>query len=285
MFRICFLLCALLSPSFAEDLIDVISMKNGDVYRGRITEQQLNNFIEMRFDNGDKKRILWKEVKNVKRESSTKEHFESSPDAPPPIDPILDTSDAQPKTPLNIYQKPTTSHRGSSIRISGGITSSTLSTTSNFDGYSSGIGFRVAVLNESRIDETISIMSGLEFIKRQIDLSINSDLIVGDGDVSLNYLVVPLLLRGVYQNFSIGIGPYLGFPISAKITFEGSKTDVLDEVASIDIGGRVYSTIDFSDENGVFVGFGYDLGFSNINSTGSIKERNRTLFIDLGVAI
>jgi len=64
---------------------DVVNMKNGDVYRGEIIEQELNSFIQLRMRDGNEKRLDWNNVKSVKKEESSpapspEQHTTSSKD-------------------------------------------------------------------------------------------------------------------------------------------------------------------------------------------------------------
>lgn len=47
---------------------DVIFMKNGDVYRGKILEVKMNKFVQLRMNNGNEKRIQFNKIKEFKKE-------------------------------------------------------------------------------------------------------------------------------------------------------------------------------------------------------------------------
>ncbi len=61
------------SNSFA---LDVVRMKNGDVYRGEIVEQKFNEYIQIR-SNGNEKRLKWEDVKETSKEETPKEEMVS----------------------------------------------------------------------------------------------------------------------------------------------------------------------------------------------------------------
>lgn len=63
LFTSLWVLCA-----FAEDLVE---MKNGDVYRGTIIQQKMNSFVQIRFRDGNEKRIRWAGIKELKRNLDT----------------------------------------------------------------------------------------------------------------------------------------------------------------------------------------------------------------------
>jgi hypothetical protein len=271
----------LLMPTLvlADDLTDVIQMKNGDVYRGQIIDQQFNQFIQIRFTDGNEKRIQWSEVKNVKREKSynsvsigtAKNSFDNGLDSPY-SEPAKKTYTEGPAA------EPSHSPR---FRIAPGISLSTLATTSTSSVASMGLGFKFGVASETMISNSTSLYGGLEFMSRITEVSSNSSS--SQGDITLNYLVIPLLMRAHFDRFAIGAGPYLGINLSAKGTVGGTSSDL--EVDDTDLGLRAYGTYDFEIETSGFIGLGYDFGLTNLNESGSISTENRTLFFDIGVRI
>lgn len=48
--------------------LDVVTMRNGDVYRGDIIRQENNQFIQVRFSDGNEKRLDFKDVAEITRE-------------------------------------------------------------------------------------------------------------------------------------------------------------------------------------------------------------------------
>jgi hypothetical protein len=163
------------------------------------------------------------------------------------------------------------------------MTLSTLSTTATSSVASMGLGFKFGVASEIMITSTNSLYVGLEFMSRITEVSSVSSST--EGDISLNYIVIPLLLRTHFEAFAIGAGPYLGANVAATGTSGGSSSDIKGRVEDIDLGARAYGTYDFGSETSGFIGLGYDFGFTNLNKTGSISNQNRTLFLDLGVRI
>lgn len=50
---------------------DKIIMKNGDVYRGKILILEVNEYVQLLLANGNEKRISFKEIKSIKKDSIT----------------------------------------------------------------------------------------------------------------------------------------------------------------------------------------------------------------------
>ncbi len=64
------LLCFLLPFSAVAEPIDRVDMKNGDVYRGTILEQRFGEFIQIRFSDGNEKRLDFNEISQIKKEET-----------------------------------------------------------------------------------------------------------------------------------------------------------------------------------------------------------------------
>lgn len=279
--------CLFSSVARGADLpIDVIVMKNGDIFRGTILEQDFGKYIQIRFKDGNEKRVTWNQIRTVKKEAVTSEvKAFDAPEETLAIGPV--NAQPQASSPLkdpSVISENGMKHVEDSFRVAGGITLSTASTTSDVTNLSTGTGFRLGVSYERPVAGTVYYLYGIEYIRRNIDFKI--DGVDGSGDLGLGYIVIPVLSRWHWGSFAVGLGPYVGFNISASGSFEGESSDVSDDVAGVDFGARVYSTVDFSEEeSSVFFGMGYDFGFSNINSTGPVKEENRCLFFDFGLRL
>lgn len=60
-----------LKKTFNEDLskeADVVYMKNGDVYKGKIIKRKINEYIQIRFIHGNEKRLQFSKIKEINRE-------------------------------------------------------------------------------------------------------------------------------------------------------------------------------------------------------------------------
>ena len=270
-----------------EGEVDVVLMKNGDVFRGRIIEQDFGKYIQIKFNDGNEKRLVWSKVKNVKKENSS---ADKSTEDTADDDAELKALDAASRSANTGTSEP--SMRDSELpravnlsprtRIFGGLTLSTATTTSTITDWSMGTGFHAGIGIEFPVTSGVSLMAGVEYMSRSLEASIDLGSTSLNAKISIGYLIIPVLSRVNVGAFSIGIGPYVGLALSAKGEVGGNTTDILDEVSSLDFGARAYSTLDFGEPGNAFLGVGYDFGFSNINDSGSIEEENRALFFDLG---
>lgn len=273
-----------------EGEIDVVLMKNGDVFRGRIIEQEFGKYIQIKFNDGNEKRLTWSKVKNVKKENSsgdelTQESASNNAELKV-LDSAKENANTVPAEPnLKEVESPQAVSLSPRTRIFGGLTLSTATTTSPITDWSMGTGFHAGISVETPITPGVTLMSGVEYMSRASEVSldlVDLGLTSLSGNISIGYIVIPVLSRVQLGAFSIGLGPYIGFAVAAKGEFEGNSTDILDEISGVDFGARAYSTFDFGEPGNAFFGFGYDFGFSNINDSGSVEEENRTLFFDLG---
>lgn len=93
--------------------------------------------------------------------------------------------------------------------------------------------------------------------------------------IKLGYINIPVMFQYMFNNgFRLQAGPQLGFLVNAKSENNITKTDIKDNM----------NTVDFAVALGIGYihtpsGFGldarYNLGLSNINKNGSVKSANR----------
>lgn len=91
----------------------------------------------------------------------------------------------------------------------------------------------------------------------------------------LGYINIPVLLKYNDKNFSILIGPQIGFLLSAKEKLDSVKTqDVKDEFKSVDIAGIIGAS--YTLKNGFGLDARYQLGFANVGKGNgqSVKVKN-----------
>ena len=98
----------------------------------------------------------------------------------------------------------------------------------------------------------------------------------------LGYIMLPIMLMyAVTAKFMVGLGPYIGFLLSAKEKGDGFDDDVKDFVKGIDFGLKlgVYYQI----STYLTLGLGYMHGFTNINDfsgqSEEYKDFNRVIMI------
>lgn len=99
--------------------------------------------------------------------------------------------------------------------------------------------------------------------------------------LNLGYINVPVLLQYMFDNgFRLQAGPQVGFLINAKSETGNTKTDIKDNLKSVDFGlgfgvGYVKPSTGFG------VDLRYNIGVANINENNAIKSTNRG--VQLGV--
>lgn len=102
-----------------------------------------------------------------------------------------------------------------------------------------------------------------------------------DNETNLNYINVPVLFQYMFDNgFRIQAGPQLGILVSAKTETNNSKSDIKDDVKSIDfalVAGVSYVHV----PTGFGVDLRYNIGLSDISVADTDKSTNRG--IQLGV--
>ena len=99
--------------------------------------------------------------------------------------------------------------------------------------------------------------------------------------INLNYINVPLLVQYMFDNgFRLEAGPQIGFLASANSKTGSVKTDIKDNLKTVDVGlGFGISYV--HPPTGFGVDLRYNLGLTDINENSSVKSTNRG--VQLGV--
>jgi hypothetical protein len=96
-----------------------------------------------------------------------------------------------------------------------------------------------------------------------------------ENKINLGYINVPVLVQYMFDNgFRLQAGPQVGFLVSAKQEIGSVKTDIKDNLNTVDFGlgaGVGYVHV----PSGFGVDARYNLGLSNINEAGPAKSSNR----------
>jgi hypothetical protein len=86
-----------------------------------------------------------------------------------------------------------------------------------------------------------------------------------DGESSstnLDYIVFPVVLKYRISNLSIGVGPQLGFLLSANYKNEGITEESTDDFKSTDFSALLNT--DYEVNENIVIGLRYQIGLSNI---------------------
>ena len=98
---------------------------------------------------------------------------------------------------------------------------------------------------------------------------------LGDFNLKLEYANVPVMFQYMFDNgFRLEAGPQIGFLTNAKSEFNGSDSDVKNNMKKIDFGiGAGIGYI--NPPTGFGVDARYNYGLSNINDSGTVNSYNR----------
>jgi hypothetical protein len=67
------LICLVLLTSGAARADEVVRMKNGDIYRGKIVQHEREKFVQIRLKDGNEKRLQWPEIEGILNEDRPRE--------------------------------------------------------------------------------------------------------------------------------------------------------------------------------------------------------------------
>ncbi|NUY80627.1 PorT family protein [Flavobacterium sp. MAH-1] len=166
--------------------------------------------------------------------------------------------------------------------------------TGDEEDVSARIGAHVGVFGEYMINDKFSIQPELVFSMQGADSDVEENVFGENykGEwVKLNYLNLPVLVKyhfsGV-KGLSVGVGPQVGFLLSAKQKYttsvEGVTTehedDVKDNLKSIDFG--LTAGAEYELPVHVFFGIRAYQGFMNINDIDNDKAYNSVFQLSAG---
>lgn len=168
--------------------------------------------------------------------------------------------------------------------VKAGVNMTSMSNDMSFDpGFSNGIGFRVGgFLNMRWGQRTENSLPGTGLWGFQPELMYSNQAVKTDaGDVKMNYIAVPLLLK-IYPTtaLSIEVGPEFSYLLSTspnKMTIDNAEVSVGD-CKGMNIGLAAGLAYDF--EMGLTVGARYTYGFTEMAK--NLKWKNSNIQITVG---
>lgn len=137
--------------------------------------------------------------------------------------------------------------------------------------YDSKIGFHAGLLSHIHLSKQWAIQPELVYSAQ----GAKSTLTSVDTKINLGYINLPVMIQYMFDNgFRLQAGPQVGFLISAKAEAGNTKTDIKDELNTIDFAlgfgaGYIHTPSGFG------VDARYNLGLSNINDNSTVKQTNR----------
>lgn len=106
-----------------------------------------------------------------------------------------------------------------------------------------------------------------------------------DSELHLNYLVLPVMFTYDFRpGFSMEIGPYFGFLLSARDKGDDFEEDISDLIAGLDVGVKL--GIYYQLSKVVNLGVSFNRGFINTQSGGrnsSFKQFNQSILLTTAV--
>jgi hypothetical protein len=127
----------------------------------------------------------------------------------------------------------------------------------------SKIGLNVGAFAEVELSDKLVLQPELAYSSLGGKVS-DFDIFEGGGTTltNLDYIVLPLLLKYKASNFSIGVGPQLGFLISAKEKVGTVSENTKEFYKSTELSGLFNA--DYTIGENFVIGARYQLGLSNI---------------------
>ena len=141
----------------------------------------------------------------------------------------------------------------------------------NGTGYYTKIGFYAGLLSHIHLSREWAIQPELVYSAQGAKSTVTSV----DTKINLGYINLPLMIQYMFDNgFRLQAGPQLGFLMSAKAEVNNTKTDIKNELKTVDFAlgfgaGYIHSASGFGVEAR------YNLGLSNINDNSTVKQTNR----------
>lgn len=162
--------------------------------------------------------------------------------------------------------------------VKAGVNLSNMSNDMTFDpGFSMGTGFQVgAFVNLHWGQRTESSLPGTGLWGLQPEILFSNQVIKSDGgDVKLNYIKVPVMLK-VYplSRLSVEVGPEFSYLISASpesLNVDGATVKV-EDCKGFNFGAGIGAAYEFN--FGLMVGARYSMGFSDLGK--NLKWKNNS---------
>ena len=110
---------------------------------------------------------------------------------------------------------------------------------------------------------------------------------VSDSKLRFNYIVLPALFTYNFRpNFTLGLGPYLGFLVNARDRGDDYEADITDSVSGLDVGAKIGVYFDASQTVNLAVLF--QRGFINTQDgerVSTLKRYNQCVMFTVSLNI
>lgn len=168
-----------------------------------------------------------------------------------------------------------------SFGVKGGLNISSI-TNSDVEGMDSStlVGFHIGLFGKFMIADKFAIQPELLYSTQGVKL----EGFGSEADLKIDYINIPVMAKYyVAKDFSLELGPQIGFVTSAKIESGGESESVKDDVKSIDLSlgfGASYNIVD-----NFMVGARYNLGLTRLQEDlepGESESKNSVFQISVG---
>ena len=154
--------------------------------------------------------------------------------------------------------------------------------------------YQVGLMMEYKFNPHFAIAPEVVFAAQGGKASGDDDDVIGDinvkGTFHTNYINVPLMLKFyATPDFSIDLGPQVGFNVYSKMTASGKlgnveakeSIDLKDNTKTVDFGVGLGATYNLT--NNAFVQARYTLGLTNVFDIHDSNEKNGNVQIAFGI--
>jgi hypothetical protein len=156
--------------------------------------------------------------------------------------------------------------------IKGGLNAYTIYSDDN-SAADTKIGFHLGVISHIHLGNQFAIQPELIYSTQGAQYTSGNTT----AKLNLNYINVPLLFQYMFDNgFRLMAGPQVGFLVSAKTELDNTKTDVKDNLKTVELAFGIGASY-VHPPTGFGVDARYNFGLNNINDSGSVNSYNRGL--------
>lgn len=264
----------LFSCGLGQEKTDVIYLKNGDIRKGTIIENVLNDYIKLEMRDGSIFTIKYADIQKITKEVK----------APPANQQSFTTQQPPKSSPGHVGTLSVGIKGGLNFATIGGDDASELKTVMKFNG---GAFLAYDILDQLVLQgELLYDQKGCKWDETGATLPTRSWTLSYLDIVALAKYVIPT--QGDIKPVLYG-GPSLGILLSAKIHEEGSGQS-LDENIKDNIAGTDFSLVIGAGamykigNGGLLFDIRYCIGLSNINKNSTDNNTNQVFSVNIGYA-
>jgi opacity protein-like surface antigen len=171
--------------------------------------------------------------------------------------------------------------KGMSYGVKGGLNISSITNSDVEEMESSSlVGFHIGLFGEFMLGNKFAIQPELLYSTQGVKLESYGET----GDLKVDYISIPVMAKYyVAKDFSLELGPQIGFVASAKIKSGGESLSIKDDVKAIDLSLGFGAAYNITDK--FMLGARYNLGLTRLQKDlepGESDSKNSVFQISLG---